>query len=533
VNDKLSQLSSIARRAAQSKDWPTVSTCARQILKQDRQSAEGYFLSGLVEKAARRSKKATEAFAKAIALDAGRYDAAIELASQYALLLRHADALKLLQQYESHLANSPLYLDMAANTYLSLGLHAPAWPLYEKANELQPGIDRFQANLAACAVTLGKIAEARNLYHGLLARHPNHQKNHYELSRLKKAEDSSHVEQMQRALRDTNLPPEKNIFMHYAIGKELEDLEQWQEAFHHYRLAGDAAASVANYDVGTDIALIDKIIEVCNADWLADGVGKTRLDDQRRIPIFITGLPRTGTTLTERIVSSHSQVESADESFFMQIVIQRVSGVASRENMSGTIIEAAAKKDIGLVAEGYLKEVDYRLNDRPIFIDKFPENFLYIGFIAKAFPDAHIIHLRRNPLDACFAVYKQSFFRYAYTLDDLGRYYVAYDRLRRHWREILTDRLIEVDYESLVTDQENQTRVLLQKLGLEFEQSCLEFDRNTAPSATASSAQVREKVHTRSVNKWKNFASQLQPLRDYLEEHGVSVFADSYHHAEE
>lgn len=207
----------------------------------------------------------------------------------------------------------------------------------------------------------------------------------------------------------------------------------------------------------------------------------------------------------------------------MQNVIRRVSGVQNADNMSPEIIEAAAKKNIGLIARGYMSAIDYRLGDKPIFIDKLPENFLYLGFIARAFPDSHIIHLRRNPMDSCFAMYKQSFFKYAYTLESLGRYYVAYDRLRCHWQEVLKDRVIEVEYESLVADQQGQIRSLLEKLGLEFEQACLDFDQNETPSATASAVQVREKAHTRSVHKWKKFATELKPLKDHLENSGICV----------
>ena len=158
-----------------------------------------------------------------------------------------------------------------------------------------------------------------------------------------------------------------------------------------------------------------------------------------------------------------------------------------------------------------------------MFIEKLPENFLYLGFIAKAFPEARIVHLRRNPMDACFAMYKQSFFRFAYTLEDLAEYYLAYDRLHRHWSEVLGDRLIEVQYESLVANAEIETRNLLQKLGLGFEQSCLDFEQNTSASASASSVQVREKIHQRSVEKWKSFELQLAPLKVRLEEGGIKV----------
>lgn len=523
MNANLSQISAAARRAVQAGDWATVGACANRIRKLDKKSPEGYFLIGLVEKARGRSGQAMAAFSKAITLDAGRYDAAVELAKLYAQLLRHDETLNILKRYEPRLGNSPLYLDMAANIYTRLGLHANAWPLYQRANELQPELDQFQANLAACAVFQGKIKEARVIYHGLLQRYPNHQRNHYELSRLEKAIDSSHVEQMQEVLNTTRLPAEKNIFMYYAIGKELEDLGRWQESFHYYKLGGDAVTQVAGYDVGSDIGIIDKIIEVCNSGWLTAGKGRGRSDKLQKTPIFIVGLPRTGTTLTERIVSSHSQVESAEETYILQQMIRRVSGVHSAENMSPAIIEAAANKPIRLIAEAYMNAVSYKLSDRPFFIEKFPENYLYLGFIAKAFPDARIIHLRRNPMDSCFAMYKQSFFKYAYTLENLGRYYVAYDRLSRHWQEVLKDRVIEVEYESLVSDQEGQIRNLLEKLGLDFEQACLDFDQNETPSATASAVQVREKAHTRSVHKWKKFATGLQPLKEHLENSGIHV----------
>jgi hypothetical protein len=181
---------------------------------------------------------------------------------------------------------------------------------------------------------------------------------------------------------------------------------------------------------------------------------------------------------------------------------------------------------MGQIARGYLDAVDYRLGAEPMFIDKLPFNFLYLGFIARAWPEARIVHLVRSPMDACFSMYKQVFtwvYKFSYSLDSLGRYYVAHDRLRRHWQQVLGDRLVEVEYESLVADQEGETRRLLERLGLPFEQDCLDFDRNHAPSATASNVQVREKVHSGSVQRWKHFAGQLQPLKEQLESAGIRI----------
>jgi tetratricopeptide (TPR) repeat protein len=531
MTNKLSQISLAARRAMRSQDWATVDACAQEILRQDKTSAEGYYLTGIIGKVSQKPVLAAQAFEKALALDAIRYDAAIELANQYKIAERNAEALELLEKYESALGNSPMYLDLAGTIYSDLGLSQQAWPLYIKANALQPDIDLFQANLATCAVYLGKIKQAKTIYQALLQRKPGHRRNHHQLSRMEKATDTAHVEQMKQILQTSDDPPKRNIFLYYALGKELEDLEQWEESFEYYKKGGDTVTSVANYDGAEDIELIDKIIEVCTPAWLENGglekgAGKSGSNGSGKTPIFVVGLPRTGTTLTERILSSHSQVESVGETLFLQMVLRRHSGVQSIESMNPAMFEAVAKKDIGLIANGYLDMVNYRLGDEPMFIDKLPFNFLYLGFIAKAWPDARIIHLERNPMDACFSMYKQVFtwaYKFSYSLEGLGRYYVAYDRMLTHWRKLLKDRMIEVKYESLVADHEGQTRILLDKLGLDFEQACLDFDQNKTPSATASSVQVREKAHTRSINKWKRFERQLQPLKDYLDEAGIST----------
>lgn len=526
MNDNLLQVSAAARKAVSRKDWATVGACAIEILKHDSSNPEGFFLSGLVEKASNRRERAVEAFSKVIELDSDRYDAAIELANQYSAARRNAEAAAIVASYEHKLEKSPLYLNMAGTIYSQVGMTEKSWPLFNKANDLQPGIDRIQSNLATCCVVLGKIEQAKRIYGGLLERNPRHQQYHYKLALLEKASDTTHIEQMKDVLEKTNLSPDENVFMYYGIGKELEDFEQWDEAFDYFKMAGDAVTSVANYDINSDLRIVDKVIDVCNADWLGNRPIEAGKDAYSKQPIFIVGLPRTGTTLTDRIVASHSQVQSAGETQFMQMVLRRESGIDSDEKMTPEMIEATAKLDIGVIGDGYLDMLSYRLGDEPIFIDKLPFNILYLGFIAKAFPQARIIHLKRNAMDSCFAMYKQLFtwaYKFSYTLDGLGRFYVAYKRLLDHWQQTLGDRLIEVEYEALVADQETQTRALLDRLGLDFEEACLNFDKNKSATATASFVQVREKIHTRSVNRWKNYEKQLRPLREFLENAGVAV----------
>jgi tetratricopeptide (TPR) repeat protein len=512
--NEIDRISATARHAASTRNWNQVNMCALEIRRREPDNAEGPFLLGLASKAAAQPEVAAKHFAQALELDAGRYDAAIELAWQYILLNRHGDANELLEKFSSLLSNSPLYLDLAGQCYVRLGFYEKAWPLFERAVELQPEADSIKFNMAGCAVYLGKIDEARAIYRKLLGKQPTHQRNHYELAQLGRAKDDLHVKQMLQVLREAGPDPARNIFLYYALGKELEDLGRWEQAFEYYEKGGDAARSTMSYDVAADVAVMDTVIEVCTREWLEDdpvttGSGKT--------PIFIVGLPRTGTTLTERILSCHSRVESIGETQVLQMILGRQGGGARASSYAERLRGALTHAPASAVAAGYMEAVAYRLGDAPFFVDKLPENVLHLGIIAKAWPKARIVHLRRHPMDACFAMYKQSYFRFAYTLDDLAGYYLAYDRLSRHWRKVLADRMVEVRYEDLVGDTETAIRDLLEKLKLPFEDACLHFEENLAPIATASSVQVREKAHTRSVGKWKKFERQLEPLRARLE----------------
>lgn len=523
MSSEIENLSLAGRRAFAQQDWSTVQICANGILSRDAENVEGYFLLGIAEKAAEHPRKSVAAFEAVLARDESRYDAAVELASQYSMGRRNAEVVALLEKYTSMLGNSPRYLNMAGSVYTDIGLPEKAWPLFVSACELQPEISLFQANLATCSVFIGKIDAARKAYRTLLEQQPAHQRNHYQLSRLERATDLTHIEQMQAVLDASNLPPDRNIFLYYAIGKEYEDLKMWDEAFDFYKRGGDAAYSIANYRSETDTRIIDEVIRHCTADWVTTPLTPSRKD---KTPIFIVGLPRTGTTLTERIIASHSAVTSIGETEFIQMLLRRESGIQAEEKMTPEMIRAVANKDIAIVRDDYIEQVRYRLGDEPYFIDKLPFNILYLGFIARAWPDQPIVLLNRSPMDACFSMYKQVFtwaYKFSYNLDTLADYYIAYDRLRQHWRDVLGDQLVEVNYEDLVTDQEGQTRRLLDRLGLEFEQACLEFDKNSAPSTTASSVQVRQKVHTDSVARWRRYEEQLEPLRLRLEAAGIET----------
>jgi tetratricopeptide (TPR) repeat protein len=520
LNVSLEQVRQVAGQAVARNDWQQVQACAMEIARQAPDSPDAPFLIGLAQKAAGKHDRAADFFAKALSKSTNRYDAAVELASQNVLLNRYGDACELLDRYSDDLRASPHYLDMAGQAYFAMSLYEQAWPHYELAVSLRPDAEEFQVHMASCAVYVGKIDVAKSIYKKILKKHPKHQRTHYDLSQIERAQNNSHIKQMLKVLRKSGDIAADNIYLYYALGKEYEDLDKWSDAFRYYKKGGKAVKSVADYDVSEDVELIDTIIQTCSSEWLHESPS-TRATS--RTPIFIVGLPRTGTTLTDRILSSHSEIQGAGESQLLQMVLRGGTQAGNRIGISPDQIEAASRRDSAEIAVDYIQAISHRLGDEPYFVEKLPENVLYLGLIAKAWPNARIVHLRRNPMDACFAMYKQSYFRFAYSLDDLAKYYLAYDRLSRHWRDVLSGRVIEVEYEQLVTDQECQTRRLLEALELPFEEECLHFEQNAAPIATASSVQVREKVHTRSVNKWKRFKQQLDPLRAQLEAGGVNI----------
>lgn len=438
----------------------------------------------------------------------------VEQAQRLAQSGSHQQAKELILSSESLLSDSPRYLHMAGQVLARMGLHMQAESFLRQALVQQPSVPLIQASVAENCVYLGKTEEARKLYWALLQRFPQHQRHHYQLSQVETAKDDEHVRAMLKVLKDTRLSAEKNIFLYFALGKELEDLKRWDEAFHWYEKANSAAAGVARYDVSEDLAQMQALAGHCDASWLAQSPS-SRTYEKR--PIFIVGMPRTGTTLVERIIAAHSGVDSAGESYFMQLVLRQMAGLQGNEILNSEAIKKLVEIDPGDIAQTYLPRIDYRLQDKPVFTEKFPENFLYLGFIANAFPDATIVHVRRDPMDTCFALFKQSYFRYAYRLADLAEFYPAYHRLMQHWRELLGERLIEIDYETLVSDFENSACRLLEQCGLPFEKDCLTFQDKPAVVATASASQVREKVHGRSVGKWRYFEQHLRPLRERLQ----------------
>lgn len=514
------QLSGVARSFIVQKKWHQLAQVAMEIQRSYPSSPEGFFLMGVYSKHARDIDSAERLFGQALSLDSLRYDAAIELALVLEMKQQYTKLLSLVDEFEEQLKNSAYYSLELSRLFARLGLHERALVLAKRAQFIQSDNDIIAANLAECSVFLGEVDAARDIYEKLVRKYPHYQKNHYELSKLRKASDYSHVTIIKELLTNNGLPPAKNIYLYYALAKQLEDLEDWDEAFHYYEKAGAEILNSSNYSVTSDIEVMENVVALFDNASEFEHI----IDHDTSFgptPIFVVGLPRTGSTLIERVLSSHPNVESADETFFFPMALNKEVLGKYFAQITIDTVSSNTNKDLDALAKGYLDLIDYKLSGKPYFIDKYPFNFILLGFIAKAFPNAKFIYLDRHPLDACFAMFKQSYFKFAYCLEDVGRYYIAHRKLKNHWFDLLGERIINVSYESFVSCQRDETAKLLSSLGLNFDEKCINYHLNPKASGTASTLQVREQVHNRSVGRWEKYKKHLKPLESMLNEHNL------------
>nr|WP_249148975.1 sulfotransferase [Bradyrhizobium manausense] len=293
--------------------------------------------------------------------------------------------------------------------------------------------------------------------------------------------------------------------LRFALAKECEDLERWDRAFAHVEAGCNLQRRSLPRDPAAEIGAVDAIIQAHTRCWI-EAAPRGYAD---AAPVFVTGLPRTGTTLVERIIASHSAMHSIGETSAFAAEVRR------------SMAERPRGRDLEGIGRRYLDQATaLRVPDNARFVDKTLENYLYCGLIHAALPSAKVILVQRYPMDACWAIYKAHFrnkFTFSYDQTQLADYYLAYRRLTRHWRaELPSDVLMEVNYEDVVRDQAAVSRDIIRFLGLPWEDGVMRFHESPAPSATASAVQVRRPIYASSVGKWRHHAERLGPLRERL-----------------
>lgn len=515
---------SAARSALSRGDLNSTHRLAATLVASNPNDAEGHFLLGIAESSTGRVQAGIQHVGRAVSLDPkGEYRA--QLARLLTIVRRDGDAAATLRDAEEVPPADALSRDTMGCVYARLGNHEAALVHFTEAVRLAPQNTEYRYNQAATLNFLGRMDEAEAALEALIELAPSEARAHHLLSALRKqTPDHNHVERLARTRAATS-DHHGRLLLGYALAKELEDVGRPDDALEQLCKVNAEHRGSLNYDVSRDTAVFDAI----EASWpkLAAAQATEPADDA---PIFVIGMPRTGTTLVDRILSSHPEVESAGELQAMPIAVKKAAGTLTPMVMDAETIAAAASSDMAAIGRDFLQRASHHRRDlSPRFTDKFPGNFHYVGFIARALPSAKIVCLRRHPMDTVLSNFRSLFavssryYDYSYDLLDIAAYYVRFDRLMAFWRQALPDRLIEVSYEELVADQEGQTRRLLTHCGLEWSESCLSFHTNSAPVATPSAAQVRQPIYREGVARWKRHAEVLEPVRQFFERAGIAI----------
>lgn len=417
---------------------------------------------------------------------------------------------------ESH---PPRLLQDLAQRYAMLGHHVEAERCHARALLLRKDDPQFIYNHATSLIALGRLAEAEAALDRVIALKPDDSDAWYNRATLRKqTAASNHVAAIEARLETLASSSPSRVALGYALAKEYEDLGEYPRAFAALKQAADLRRSLLRYRVEDDIETMGLIEHAFDAGFF----GRQHRGHRDERPVFIVGLPRSGTTLVDRILGSHSAIGSRGETSDLAMALVKGAG---KVGSKAELVRRSTTLDFAALGQRYCAQLgDDRQGRR---IDKTPVNFLYLGIIAAALPDARIIHLRRNPMDACYAMYKTLFrmaYPFSYDLQDLARYWIAYDRLMAHWRRTVpATQLIEIDYEALVADQEQVSRRLVDFVGQPWEDACLAFERNPEPSLTASAAQVRQPIYRSSVELWRRYESELAPLSAAFAAAGVAI----------
>jgi tetratricopeptide (TPR) repeat protein len=427
---------------------------------------------------------------------------------------RFPEALEHLNAVLAEGGDKPVQQNLKAAALGRIGGYEEAVALYQELTTRFPDHAKLWMSYGHMLKTVGKQDESIAAYRHALAVEPTLGEVYWSLANLKTVSFSEDdVAEMGKALTTAGLGNEDAYHLHFALGKAMEERADHDAAFAHYAKANALRSAELDYDPQAVRKQVDNVIASCTpAYWSARaGQGHDAAD-----PIFIIGMPRAGSTLIEQILASHSQVEGTME-------LPDIPAMAIREGRDTGWVDAlrgfSAQDAERLGAEFIERTRIQRKTDKPFFIDKLPNNWIYLAFIRLILPNAKIIDARRHPLDCCFSNYRQHFAKgqaFSYDLAHMGQYYADYVRLMAHFDAVQPGYVYRVIHEELLENPEREIRGLLDYLGLAFEDNCLNFHQNTRAVRTASSEQVRRPINRDGVDQWKPYAAHLDPLKRAL-----------------
>ena len=394
---------------------------------------------------------------------------------------------------------------------------------YDQALAIDCDNPRYLFNRAAVRRFVGRIADAEADYDRVIAIDPADVEAWWNRSELRRqTPGDNHIEGLLKRLRAGFAAAIGEVPIRYALAKEYEDIGQYVESWGHLAAGAALRRSHLKYDVRRDVETVDWIIGAFPA------ASRPTAGCPSTEPIFILGMPRTGSTLLERILSGNPAVHAAGELIdFAAALVDCVHRKIGADQVSRRdLVAASATLDFKVLGASYLQRTRPRTGHTPHFIDKMPLNYLYGGIIHAALPNAPMLHLARHPLATCYAVFKTLFnqgYPFSYDLTELAEYYIGYHRLMSHWHRVMPDAILDVSYEKLVTAPASEARRVFDHCSLEWSDDCLDIRQRGAASTTASAAQIRGPIYSSSVDLWRHYAGPLAPVAERLRRAGIEI----------
>ena len=491
----------------------------RRVLRQRPRNVDAMRLLASIALKAGRADEAEQLLERAISVAPDFVAALVDLGHLRKEQDRFAEALECFDRAIALEPNDPKAHFQRGATLAPAALTHEAIEAYQKCLALRPTHVGALLGLGHLLKAVGRYAEAVASYDACIRQRPDQGETYWSLANLKTYRFSDEtVAEMERRARGEGLSVQSEVNFLFALGKAHEDRGDFDRAWGYYR-EGNAKQRVAvTYDPVQTESMNDRLVRTFDRDFLQARHGVGLADPA---PIFILGLPRSGSTLLEQILASHSQVEGTSELPY----VSRVAGWLNRNRVDGINYPEAVRElrpeNFRSLGQDYLGLAGmHRRSGAPRFIDKMPNNFPHVGLLALILPEAKIIDARRHPLDACLSCYRQLFAKgqsFTYDLTEIGEYYLQYQRLMDHWAKVLPGKVLTVQYEEVVADFPNQVRRLLEFCGLPWEDACLRFYESDRPVRTPSSEQVRQPIYDRSVGHWRNYAHHLDELVTVIE----------------
>ncbi|WP_144394160.1 tetratricopeptide repeat-containing sulfotransferase family protein [Pleionea sediminis] len=494
-----------------------------QIIQRDSEHADAYFLLGIIAAETQKISKAIALIEKAIKFNSDESEYWAHLAKCYALRGEQEKVQELVARAEALPPLSALTIDTLGSALTRIGLYSESLRFFKQAVEKSPRHTHFLYNLGAALRILGDIDEARKCFERAIELDISCYKAHVALSGLGGiSAENNHIQRLELLLNN-ELTVDDRLRLCHAIASEYQTLGEYSKVIEYLKLAKQKKLAVTQYSFVDDEVMFNELMEK-----FSDEHSFRRSQCKSDAALFVVGMPRTGTTLVERIISNHSDVVSFGELQNFGMLLKQLTKTQTKKLLDKETIQAAISVNFSVLGEKYLESTNIVNLKEKKFVDKMPLNILYVGFILQAMPNAKIICLDRHPLDTIISNFTQlfavnySYYNYAFALETTAQYFVLFKRLQQLWAKKYPNNFFVVDYQELVNQSESEARKILKHCDLEWEPQCVAIESNITPVATASAVQVREPIHNRSVNKWKNYENYLTEVKAILDSAGIA-----------